>query len=231
MWDAPSKPLKAQAGFQLLSSCFSQDLHPKIILSNEACSRWGSAECLGEVQLVSDEDSGTECHRQLCSPLTSPKTLHPKLPLFWERQDALPRLLCGDTDLLLHFNHHHQSCSGGRNSSPQGRKTPPFCCCLVLRGPLTISAAGARNAADEPSPYSTTTEPALPLPLLQPGQWGTKKSPHSAVVRGGSFSCWEYHGTMSSSEWAAQTISAGTNRAAKPSSDAVLAPCVTGGKD
>lgn len=26
--------------------------------------------------------------------LTSPETLHPKLPLFWERQDALLGLLC-----------------------------------------------------------------------------------------------------------------------------------------
>lgn len=41
-----------------------------------------------------DEDCGTECHRQHYSPLTSPETLHPKLPLVWERQDALPGLLC-----------------------------------------------------------------------------------------------------------------------------------------
>lgn len=44
-----------------------------------------------------DEASGTECHRQLCSPLTSPEPLNPELPLFWERQDALPGLLCEET--------------------------------------------------------------------------------------------------------------------------------------
>ena len=44
-----------------------------------------------------DEASGIECHRQPASPIFSPENLHPELPLFWERQDALPGLLCEGT--------------------------------------------------------------------------------------------------------------------------------------
>lgn len=38
-----------------------------------------------------------EWHRQPASPIFSPENLHPELPLFWERQDALPGLLCEGT--------------------------------------------------------------------------------------------------------------------------------------
>lgn len=51
------------------------------------CSLW----------VMRDEASGIKCHRQPASPIFSPENLHPELPLFWERQDALPGLLCEAT--------------------------------------------------------------------------------------------------------------------------------------
>lgn len=51
------------------------------------CSLWATR----------DEAAGIKCHRQPASPTFSPENLHPELPLFWEKQDALPGLLCEGT--------------------------------------------------------------------------------------------------------------------------------------
>lgn len=90
-----------------------------------------------------DEDPGTECHRQPCSPLPSPETLHPKFPLFWERQDALRGLISEDTIVgtLICF------CTLTIITSPaqegktllQWQKNTQILLTLGSEGPLTIS--------------------------------------------------------------------------------------------